>query len=97
MSLKSFAPVVDGTRPLVLTTASNSVVIDKFSNEVRIFNSGTVTAIVRFGVGTTTALVTDMQIPAGAVEIFTIGSSDTVAGITASGTTTLSITPGEGF
>ena len=81
-----------------VTTSSARAQVSAFATpgEYRIVNDGTVAVFFREGdsgvIATTTA---DMRIPAGAIEVLTFGSTY-VAAITASGTATLAITPGDG-
>lgn len=82
-----------------VTTATGRAQISGFAQlgEYRVCNDGTSTVYFREGDGTVTAgLTVDMRIPAGAIEVLTFGSTH-VAAITASGTSTLSITPGDGI
>ena len=67
------------------------------SVSVRVYNSTAVTVFVQFGDSTVAATTAKMPVPAGAIETFQIGRATThVAGITASGTGTLYVTPGMG-
>ena len=64
---------------------------------LRIANTGTGLAFVRWGVGAQTAVTTDMPILPGTVEVFGMGlTANNVAAITATGSTTLYITCGDG-
>ena len=64
---------------------------------VRVYNATSVTVFIQFGDSTVAATTAKMPIPAGAVETIQIGRATThVAGITASGTGTLYVTPGMG-
>ena len=64
---------------------------------VRVYNSTTVTVFIKFGASGITAATTDMPIPAGGVEVFTINPScTTIAGITAGTSGTLYATTGMG-
>jgi hypothetical protein len=94
------------TTSLAATSASGSVTLPLAQGpgltQIRVWNSGGSTVFVRFGssAATVTAVTTDMPIPAGAVEVFTIGCNDgytcVAAGITAAGTATLYFTVGQG-
>lgn len=66
---------------------------------MRIVNAGPNTAFIRWGVGTQTALATDMPILAGTAELFTKSEdTNTVAAICASTqTATIYVTCGEGI
>lgn len=67
---------------------------------MRIVNAGPNTAFLRWGVGaaaTGAAVITDMPMLAGTIEVFTKADSvDTIAAICATGTASISITCGEG-
>ena len=83
---------------IAATTSSARVAVNTAptGRNLRIHNAGAALVFFEFGgSGINAAVATGIPIPAGAVEIFrTIGSH--VAAITASGTATLYITPGEG-
>lgn len=74
---------------------------------VRVLNAGSVSVFVAFGDSSVTATLPagtnasptagSMAIPAGAVETFSLRGGAYIAGITASGTADLYITPGEGL
>ena|SRR5215472_12702308 len=67
------------------------------ASQILVTNAGTFIAFIRWGVGAQTALATDLPILPGMAQSFSKGAADTIAAITASGTTTtLYITPGEG-
>lgn len=96
------------TTSISATTTTSRVAI-AFSNpdyarcQVQIINTGTGTVFVAFGDGTVTATVpngaTAGSIPIGAGQnvLFTLRRGETnVAAITASGTATVYVTPGEG-
>lgn len=96
----------DATVDISVSTSSNVGALLKMpigKVQIRLANIGSST--VRFRKGTavaTTALVTDMAIPAGAVEVLTLNNTEKspithIAAITASGTSTLSITTGTGI
>lgn len=95
--IKTFAPTPDDSDLLAAGVASARVQLDKFSNTVRVVNDGTVTAFIQFGDVTVVATLAKMPIRGGATETFTKGSLEYVAAITASGTTNLYITCGEGL
>lgn len=63
----------------------------------RVYNSGVGVAFVRFGTTGVAAALTDMPIPAGAVEVFENGPNvTTAAAILVSGTSTVYFTVGQG-
>ena len=81
-----------------VTTSSARAQVSAFAapGEYRIVNDGAVAVFFREGdSGVVASITTDMRIPAGALEVLTFGSTH-VAAITASGTATLAITPGDG-
>lgn len=63
---------------------------------VVIYNTGTVGAYVKLGAVGVTAATTNDYVPANSVIAFTVGANTFLAGITASGTTTLNISGGSG-
>lgn len=92
--LLPFAPGV--TTSLSATTSTGQASLTGGTNQLRLFNAGTVTVFVTFGANPTAA-VTDFPIPPGVVEVITRNTSDTkIAGITATGTATLYCTVGAG-
>jgi len=101
-----FQPVADSTVTLNATTSSQAVALGATPRtgpfQVRVKNaSGGADASVRFGDPSVTATTAGLSIPAGGVEVFTLGNLDRqpvthVAAITASGTAALSFTTGYG-
>lgn len=84
---------------IAATTTSARVQIAPIATpgEYRIRNGGSVDVFFREGDSSVTATTTtDMSLSAGAIEILTFGSTH-LAAITASGTATLYITPGDGI
>lgn len=78
-------------------TGSGSQASNLSGVSVRVYNSATVTAFIKFGTSATTAATTDMPIPAGAVETFQISPAITyIAGITAGTSGTVYATTGMG-
>lgn len=64
---------------------------------MRVYNAGTAVVFCRWGNGAQTAVVTDMPLIPGVVEVFSkANQDDTFAGITASSTATVYISCGEG-
>jgi hypothetical protein len=66
---------------------------------IRVHNNSNVAISLRFGVGTQTAVTTDMSMPAGGVETLTKGQATHIAAIchaAPTGTSTLNITHGYG-
>jgi hypothetical protein len=97
MTIKTFAPSGADTVLLAATTASARVALDPNSSAVRVVNDGAATAFLQFGDANVTANTSKMPIKAGATETFTTGTSAAVAAVTASGTTNLYFTNGEGL
>ena len=97
MTLKTFMPSGADTVLLAAGVASARVQLDPTSAAVRVVNDGAATAFIQFGDSTVASTTTKMPIKAGATETFTKGSSTHVAAITASGTTNLYFTNGEGL
>lgn len=95
-NIPTFAPG-NVTSNVVASTTSATAAMDANALVVRVYNSGSVTAFIRFGRTTATATTSDMPLPPGAVETFSKGSYDVLAAITASGTATVYVTSGEGF
>ncbi|HVY12480.1 MAG TPA: hypothetical protein VHB73_02825 [Alphaproteobacteria bacterium] len=90
---------------LAVSNASSSVLIPQ-SNDVqkhiRVVNNGSVSAYVKFGGSGVAATTSDMLVLPGTVELFYADAAagdnlneNYLAGITASGTTSLGITSGE--
>lgn len=107
MNVQPFSPDFANTKNLSTTTSSASVTLATVDtntgtlgqgyNCIRIVNNGPNAARVRWGVGTQTALITDMQIPAGNTEIFSKSpDATTIAAICETGTAVLTVTCGEG-
>ncbi len=104
--MQAFRPVTGGTVSLGVTTVSASVALPSTggggTKAVRIYNAGDGTAFVRFSDNSTaTAVLFDMPIPAGAIEMFTIvdrnGDVNHIAAITSSGSATIYVSVGEGI
>lgn len=93
----AFQPKPAGTTSITGTTTSASASVDGSAATIRLYNASAVDVFVRWGKGTQTAVVTDMPIAPGSTECFTKGDADTIAAITASGSSnTLYITVGSG-
>jgi hypothetical protein len=102
----NFSPINGAGQGLSGTTTSASVTFTAGTpagtntvlnaTDVMLYNSGTTLAFCRWGVGAQTAVATDVPIPAGTVQVFFKGVSDTVACIMASGTATIYVMPGNG-
>jgi hypothetical protein len=96
--MQPFRPVANGTLTLSATTSSSRVQVSAVAvpQEYRIYNAGTVAVFIEDGNSAVTANTTaDVPIAPGAIEVLTLAGTH-VAGITASGTATIYITPGDG-
>lgn len=94
-----FIPV-GGSVDLAASTSSARVALPTGDpGSLRITNPGSVTVYVTFGTSTVTATTTaGMDLPPGTVESFRVPTNAThIAGITASGTATIRLTPGQGL
>jgi hypothetical protein len=95
----AFQPVAGGTVSLSASTSSSNVEFQSanLSRHVRVYNAGAVPAFIAFGEGSgvTASATANMPIAPGSVEVFA-APHPYVAAITASGSTTLYFTPGEG-
>jgi hypothetical protein len=103
----AFRPVPGATVALACSTSSSNVQAQAgspgaFSRHYRIYNSGSVPVFIEFGASNAVAAVAPtpgtpggMAIGPGQAQVFA-AVLDWVAGVTASGTATLYITPGEG-
>jgi hypothetical protein len=67
--------------------------------QVRVFNAGTGTAYIRFGVsGVTTTVAAGVPVPPGTIEVYSVPEGTThVATITGTGTASVFFTAGEGI
>ena len=82
---------------LAVTSATERVALAGTGMQVRICNVGGAECFVMHGDVTVEATTSNMSVPAGAIEVFTIPLTSThIAAITASGTTTLRLARGEG-
>jgi hypothetical protein len=93
---KAFGPS-GATVSLAVSAASARVALP--ARSIRLHNSSEVTMFIAFGDSAVSATVAaGMPIPAGGVEVFDVPGGPThVAAITASGTGTLYVTPGQGL
>lgn len=93
-----FQPEVGKTVTLSATTSNTPVTIQVAYGQLRVYNAGSVPVFFRTGIGAQTAVAaSDMPIAPGTVECFTVGPDHTgAAGICASGSATLYLTPGFG-
>lgn len=104
MSVYPFHPITNSTVSISATTSTARVALTfptapgRFV--LRIHNAGPNTAFINRGDAAVDAAVTNMPIPAGAIEVITILNTDKnrvthVAAITATGTAVVYFTPGE--
>jgi hypothetical protein len=95
---KSISATSTSASATLATTDTNTGTLGQGFNVIRVVNAGPNTVFLRWGVGTQTALTTDMPMLAGTVEVFTKSPNDTtVAAIcAATQTATVYITCGEG-
>lgn len=85
------------TTVLSPTTNSNGDAIAPVNGRIRVYNAGGSLAFLRTGIGAQTAVTTDIPIPPGVVEVFSVPANHThAAAICASGSATLYITAGKG-
>jgi hypothetical protein len=85
---------------IAVTTTTGSVELNRgglVNCHCRVYNAGSATVFLRFGVSGVTAAVTDIPVPSGAIEIFHIGGSSHVAAITAASTATVYFNCGLGL
>lgn len=99
MTIKTFMPKQAGTVTIAVTTTSQAIALDQFSNAVRLkVASAGSDVFFDFGTAATTATVAaSAPISAGATETMTKGASTHIAAVCASGTATLYVTVGEGL
>lgn len=98
--MRAFKPTTWATASLAATTSSGAAALDSepatADFQVRIYNAGTATVFIKAGSSTVAAAVTDLPVPAGAVEVLTVRGVTHIAGITAGGAATIYFTVGEG-
>lgn len=93
----NFAPQFGSGQAISASTTSASVNgVDTFCEDLYVVNDGSVTAFLRWGVGAQTATTADFPLPGGSAQVVRKKNANTVAAITASGTTTIRIIPGSG-
>lgn len=84
------------TQTLSAAVGSSSVSLTAGLRCIRVYNSGANIVFIRIGGAGTTATVADVPVPPGGVEVFSIGNATVIAGITATGTSSVYVTQGEG-
>ncbi len=97
-SLMPFTPFYGQTVSISASTSSASATVSNTTaNQLVITNASTALAFIRTGSGVVTALTSDLPVLPGAAIVISRKQEDTViAAITASGTTTIYVTPGYG-
>jgi len=89
--------VIGPTATLSATTSSSRVQMGSAGAQIRIASpSANAIVYIAFGDSSVVATTSDMPLLPGTVEMFTIVPGQYIAGITASGSATLSITSGRG-
>lgn len=102
MPMEIFAPLLSDTTALSVSGTTNRAALTlpaetpRGATTLRVYNSTAVRVYIQFGDATVTATTAKMPIPAGGVEVFSIGGATYIAGITDAGTGTLYATPGFG-
>jgi hypothetical protein len=97
-----FAPYTANTAALSATTSTARVALNRQTNgpqgaiTCRIHNAHSSVVFIKFGDSAVDATTSSMPIPAGGVEVFSIGDSTHVAGITGTGSGTVYATCGMG-
>jgi len=94
--VSNFTPNLGNGQAISATTSSAFVSIEPTQPEVYLFNDGTVTVFARWGVGAQTATSADFPIPAGSAQVIYKHNADTIAAISASGTSTVRVITGFG-
>lgn len=98
MALQTFNPAYTQGQTISVTTTSAPITIGRGSTSLVLTNLGTTACYVRVSTGTVAATATDYPVLGGSqVSINKDGDMNTVSAITASGTTSLHVIPGEGF
>jgi hypothetical protein len=99
----SFQPMQASTVNISVAATTANVLIENFSgaNQIRVFNNGSATAWIEFGgSGVVATLTSSIPIPAGAIEVFSVGSAASTvyaAAIAAASTGSIYFTPGSGL
>lgn len=96
--IATFAPSYTKGATVAPATGSASTIIGKGAKSLCLTNLSTVVCYVRVSTGAATATAADYPVPANAqVSISKPQDDDTVSYVTAAGTSSLHIIPGEGF
>ena len=101
--MRNFAPQPAGRKKIAVSSSTGNVQLTLAPGQfdVRVCNLGTAPVAIRFGASNVTAsFTTDMQVPAGAVEVLTGMTNDSaglyVAAIAAGSTGDIEFTLGNG-
>jgi hypothetical protein len=103
--MKPFNPLDDATASISANTTSVRAAIARQpmgAHQLRLHNAGASTVFWAAGDAAVSAAVTDIPLPAGAIEVVTVTNPGAqgathIAAITASGTASLYLTTGQGF
>lgn len=97
--MRPFTPNSAGTVNLSASTSSGTVSLGAKGDQLRLYNSGTVTVFYEVGAaGVSASASTAVPLPSGAVEVISISEAHTtLAAITASSTATIYATRGNGL
>jgi hypothetical protein len=98
MALETFNPAYTQGQTISVTSTSAPITIGRGSMSLCLSNLDTTVCYVRVSTGTVAATVADYPVLGGSqVTITKAQDMDTVSAITASGTTSLHVIPGEGI
>jgi hypothetical protein len=98
MALETFNPAYTQGQTISVTSTSAPITIGRGSMTLCLTNLTTTACFVRVSTGTVAATAADYPVLGSAqVTITKAQDMDTVSAITASGTTSLHVIPGEGF
>jgi hypothetical protein len=96
--LQTFNPAYAQGQTISVTSTSAPITIGRGSASLCLSNLGTTACFVRVSTGTVAATAADYPVLGGSqVTLTKDGDMDTVSAITASGTTSLHVIPGEGI
>lgn len=96
--VQTFNPAYTQGTTISVTTTSAAVLRGRGSQSLCLTNLGTTVCYVRVSSGTVAATAADYPVLGGSqVTITKAEDMDTVSAVTASGTTSLHVMPGEGF
>lgn len=104
--MKPFSPLDDATASITASTGGADRAAIKQqptgSHQLRLYNAGAATVFWAAGNASVTAALTDIPLPAGALEVVTLANPTNnpathVAAVTSSGTAVLYVTTGQGI